>query len=89
MDYDNSHYLRKRAGELCDRFTVLNYINDNKYNKQSDSYPFFESGFKALFFFSSTVDPNYHSLNDLAVNCNFVFCREIVKLNCALLVDMN
>jgi hypothetical protein len=88
-DYDNSHNLRKAAGQMCSKYSVLNYTNDNTYNKQSDSYPFFVAGYKALFFASSNVDPNYHTLNDLASNCNFEYCREIVKLNCALLVDNN
>lgn len=89
IDYDNSHYLKKEAEQLCTKYTVLSYYNDNTYNKSSDSYPFFTNGFKALFFFSNKMDPNYHSLNDLATNCNFEYCREIVKISCALLVDNN
>jgi hypothetical protein len=88
-DYDNSHTLRTQAEDLCRRFTVLKFTNDNTYNRQSDSYPFFLSGYKALFFASSSVDPNYHTLNDVVENCNFEYCREIVKLNCALLVNRN
>jgi|WetSurMetagenome_2_1015567.scaffolds.fasta_scaffold00160_15 hypothetical protein len=89
MDYDNSHNIRILAERLCTRFTVLKYTNDNRYNKQSDSYPFFINGYKPLFFFSKTVDPNFHSTSDLASNCNFEYCREIVKLCCAVLVDKN
>jgi hypothetical protein len=89
MDYDNSHNIRTLAERLCTRFTVLKYTNDNRYNLQSDSYPFFIYGYKALFFFSKTVDPNYHTTVDLASNCNFEYCREIVKLCCAMLVDRN
>jgi hypothetical protein len=88
-DYDNSHFLRKNAEEMCTRFTVLKYTNDNTYNKQSDSYPFFLANYKAVFFASVILDPNYHTLNDLTANCNFEYCREIVKLCCALLVDNN
>jgi hypothetical protein len=88
-DYDNSHTLRTEAERLCNRFTALKFTNDNTYNKQSDSYPFFVNGYKALFFASSSVDPNYHTLNDVVLNCNFDYCREIVKLNCAILVDKN
>lgn len=88
-DYDNSHTLRIEAEDICSRFTDLKFSNDNTYNKQSDSYPFFTKGYKALFFASSILDPNYHTLNDVAGNCNFDYCREIVKLNCALLVDKN
>ncbi len=89
MDYDNSHKLRTEAEQMCTRFSVLKYKNDNTYNKQSDSYPFFTNGYEALFFFSDYVDPNYHTLNDLIENCNFEYCREIVKVCCALLVDNN
>jgi hypothetical protein len=89
MDYDNSHTLRHTAEEICARYTALNYRNDNTNNKYSDSYPFFTNGYKALFFFSDKVDPNYHTLNDLASNCNFDYCSEIVKLQCALLADKN
>jgi bacterial leucyl aminopeptidase len=89
IDYDNSHNLRKEAGTMCTRFTVLKYKNDNSPNKSSDSYPFFLNGYKALFFFSNYVDPNYHTVDDLAVNCNFEYCREIVKVCCSLLVANN
>lgn len=89
IDYDNSHSLRKRAEQLCDTHTALGNFNDNTNYNRSDSYPFFRNGFKSLFFFSQKIDPNYHSLNDLGTNCNFEYCREIVKLNCAILVDKN
>jgi bacterial leucyl aminopeptidase len=89
LDYNNSHTLRTEAEQMCTRFTVLKYTNDNTYNKQSDSYPFFINGYKALFFFSNNIDPNYHTTEDLAVSCNFDYCREIVKVSCALLVDNN
>ena len=89
IDYDNSQYLMTEAEQLCSKYTVLKYFNDNTHNKQSDSYPFFTNGYKALFFFSQMIDPNYHTLNDLASNCNFEYCREIVKISCAILVDKN
>lgn len=88
-DYDNSHDLRQEAEKMCLKYTSLSYTNDNTYSQQSDSYPFFTEGFEALFFFSDTMDPGYHSLNDLSANCNFGYCREIVKMSCALLVYNN
>lgn len=87
IDYDNSHNLRTEAEHMCSSYTVLNYINNNTYYKQSDSYPFFLYDYKALFFFSNNIDPGYHSLTDVTSNCNFDYCREIVKISCALLVD--
>jgi leucyl aminopeptidase len=89
IDYNNSRYLRKTAEQLCIAHTGLGAFNDNTNYNRSDSYPFFNNGFKPLFFFSAKVDPNYHTLNDLASNCNYEYCREVVKLNCAILVDKN
>jgi hypothetical protein len=89
IDYDNSHYTRTEAQALCTKYTILNFFTDNTFSNASDSYPFFTNSYKALFFFSKKMDPNYHSLNDIPSNCNFVYCREIVKLNCAILVDKN
>lgn len=89
MDYENSGTLRAKAEKLCTKFTILKYVTINTNNKYSDSYPFSLNGFKSLFFFSNTSDPNYHTLNDLSANYNFEYCREIVKLNCAMAVDCN
>jgi hypothetical protein len=95
IDYNNSHYTRTEAERLCTKYTVLKYFTDNTYNNASDSYPFYLAGYKALFFFSqkkdliNPIDPNYHSLDDLASNCNFDYCKEIVKISCAMLVDKN
>jgi len=89
IDYNNSHNFRKQAEVLCRKYTILGPYNDNTYNNASDSYPFYINGFKALFFFSRVMDPNYHTVNDIVSNCNFEYCSEIVKLNCAILVDKN
>jgi Zn-dependent M28 family amino/carboxypeptidase len=89
IDYNNSGSLRHKAEELGTKFTVLKFKNDNTYNRQSDSYPFFVNGYKTLFFFADVIDPNYHTLNDLSSNCNFEYCSEIVRLNCSILVDLN
>jgi Zn-dependent M28 family amino/carboxypeptidase len=89
IDYTNSHFLRTEAEGMCTKYTILSHFNDNTYSSASDSYPFFTNGYKALFFFSKKTDPNYHTLNDLAANCNFEYCKEIVKISCAMLVDKN
>jgi hypothetical protein len=89
MDYDNSHDLRVKAEELLHKYTVLNHVNVNTSNKQSDSYPYSLKGYTALFFIANSPDPNYHTLNDVVANYNFDYCREVVNISVALLVDMN
>jgi hypothetical protein len=89
MDYENSHPLRNTAQTLGDQYSLLNSINVNTYNKQSDSYPYSVNGYPAIFFFSYSSDPNYHTLNDISANCNFKYCAEVVKISCATLVYGN
>jgi len=89
IDYNNSHSFRRQAELLCRKYTVIEPFNDNTYSNASDSYPFYTNGYKALFFFSKLMDPNYHTINDVVSNCNFEYCSEIVKLNCAILVEKN
>lgn len=89
LDYDNSHSLRAEAEDIIKYYTRLGYMNDNTYNRYSDSYPFALNGYKALFFTSLKMDPEYHTLNDLSSNCNFDYCSEIVKISCAILAEKN
>ena len=89
IDYDNSHYLRSEAQRLCERYSSVGYVNDNSVAKRSDSYPFYLSGFQALFFMQNTPGSTYHTESDLVTTINYQYCREIVKISCALLVDRN
>ncbi|MFN8240363.1 MAG: M20/M25/M40 family metallo-hydrolase [Bacteroidales bacterium] len=89
MDYTSSGILRYKAQELVHKYTLLDHVHDNTYNKQSDSYPYSQKGYPALFFFSYSFDPNYHTLLDISQNCNFKYCAEVVKISAALLVDAN
>jgi len=89
IDYDNSHYLRSEAQRLCERYSSVGYVNDNSVAKRSDSYPFYLSGFHALFFMQNTPGSTYHTESDLVTTINYQYCREIVKISCALLVDRN
>jgi hypothetical protein len=89
LDYDNSSNLRNEAELLCNKYTILESYNDNTHSSQTDSYSFFVNGYKAICFTSDIMDPYYHSLNDNVSHCNFEYCREIVKLNCAILVERN
>lgn len=89
LDYPNSLGLRSYAERLIVRYTGLGYINNNQYNKQSDSYPFSQRGYKALFFSSVKTDPYYHTINDTPSNLNFGYCRTVTMVSCAILADKN
>lgn len=89
LDYPNSTGLRSQAERIIVRYTSLGYINDNTYNRYSDSYPFAQRGYKALFFSAVDNDPFYHTINDVAANINFDYCREVTKVSCAILLEKN
>lgn len=89
LDYPNSAGLRNQAESIISKYTSLGYVNDNTYNRQSDSYPFSQRGYRALFFSAVDNDPFYHTSNDLAANINFGYCREVTKVSCAILIEKN
>ena len=89
IDYDNSMDCRLMAETVCEKYTSLSTNNDNTYQAYSDSYPFYQNGYKALFFISDAGDPYYHTINDLTSTKNFEFCREVTKISCAMLVEAN
>lgn len=89
LDYYTSTGIRTKAQEYCKLYTTLETINDNYYQKYSDSYSFYLNSYKAIFFTTDADDPYYHTINDLTANCNFEICKEITKINCAMLADYN
>jgi bacterial leucyl aminopeptidase len=89
MDYNNSSSLRSMFVKCGELYTTLNFSHDNSYNKDGDSYSFYNEGFEAIFIISDADDGNYHTANDISENCNFDFCREVSAISCALLVQEN
>jgi bacterial leucyl aminopeptidase len=89
LDYENSHSLRRYAEKVISERTSLSYVNDNTYNRASDSYPFFQYGYRAIFFSSVDTDPYYHTINDVSQNLNFAYASEIAKAACGILAGKN
>lgn len=89
INYPTSVELVEDAREICQDYTGLTSYTDNTHQAHSDSFPFAEYGFPALFFASGSGDPNYHTPDDLALNLNYDYCSEITGLCCALLVKLN
>ncbi|MEW5846400.1 MAG: M20/M25/M40 family metallo-hydrolase [Bacteroidota bacterium] len=89
IDYFNTTDFRVHAQELCSTYTLLKSVNDITYREYSDSYSFYQRGYKPLFFISQHDDPNYHKLTDKAMYQNPRFAREVAKLNCALIMEAN
>jgi hypothetical protein len=88
IDYNHPTLLAD-AEAAGSSFTSLSSSNDYTHWMQSDSYPFYIYGFKALFFIEPTIDGNYHTANDLVTACSYEYCREVTKINYALLLEKN
>lgn len=84
--YDNSQELSVLAAEICDEHVNLIPIIDSTNKKRSDSYSFFQKNFKPVYFASGSKDYNYHTIGDLAVECNFTYCALVTQLSAAMLV---
>lgn len=89
MYYENSESWRNYVHAVALTYSSLKIVSDNKYNKEGDSYNFYDNGYKALFFISNAYDKNYHTLKDVHAQLNFQYCKEIVKLATATIMYYN
>lgn len=65
------------AKDVTNQFTVITGVNGSL-NQYSDSYPFFEKGFPALYFEENQFSPYYHTVNDIISNYDMDFCSEVI-----------
>lgn len=86
INYDNSEDFSATASVLCNKYVGLYPQTDTIDRKKSDSYSFFRKEYKALYITAAEPDYNYHSINDVAIDCNFNYAALISGISCALLV---
>jgi hypothetical protein len=87
--YANSYSLVQEAISYSGAYAGVVPVLDNTNAKRSDSYPFFLGNQMAVYFASRQSDPNNHSINDKSANLNFIYCKELAKITCSLLVFKN
>jgi leucyl aminopeptidase len=89
--YDNALDVTEKAKQALIQYTTVTpYIPDaveNGRRSGSDSYAYFQNGFKANFAIENFFSPYYHSENDLVELLNFEYCRQIARMNFVLLAD--
>jgi hypothetical protein len=89
--YDNAIDVTEKASQALLKYTTVKPFvpseSENGLRKNSDSYAYYLSGFKATFAIEKYFldNPNYHSENDLTEYLNFEFCRQIARMNFVLL----
>jgi len=89
--YDNSLDITEKAIEFCKEFTVITPIKpDSESNyamfSRSDSYAYFNQGFKSSFLIEYTFSPFYHTDDDMLEYLNFEYQKQVAHLNLSLLL---
>jgi Zn-dependent M28 family amino/carboxypeptidase len=87
--YDNSQDFSVLAAKICEDHANLIPEIDSTGKKKSDSYSFYKKNFMPVYFTSGSTDYNYHTIGDLAVECNFKYCVLVAKLSTAMLVHLS
>lgn len=85
--YDNSGWLSKLASHIIVDYTSLSILLPTEMNSWSDSRPFYDAGFYAIYFEEAQFSPYYHQPTDIITNYNMPYCAEVSKISCALLVE--
>ena len=70
--------IRDLAINATQQFSIITPLIGSL-NQYSDSYPFYEQGFPAVYFEEDDFSPYYHTINDIISNYNMDYCREVIK----------
>jgi hypothetical protein len=61
-----------------EQFSIITPLSGS-INQYSDSYPFFEEGFAAVYFEEDDFSPYYHTTDDIISHYNMNYCGEVIK----------
>ena len=89
--YSGFTNLLNIAKDATNQFSLITGVNGSL-NQYSDSYPFYEKGFPAIYFEENQFSPYYHTVNDIISNYDMEYCSEVIKSAGAMLLkymDMN
>ena len=70
--------IRDLAMNATEQFSIITPLSGSM-NQYSDSYPFFEQGFAAVYFEEDDFSPYYHTTDDIISNYNMEYCAEVIK----------
>lgn len=87
--YPNSIFFNNLAHQIVSNYTILSLVESTQYLQYSDSWPFYQKGYQAVFFIENQFTPHYHTLNDLVSTTNKLYAAEVTKISLGILVYMN
>lgn len=83
--YDNSGWVSNLAFYIARNYTLLS-AQEGYLNSWSDSHPFYDEGFCAVYFEESEFSPFYHRDSDSVANYNMAYCAEVAKISCGMML---
>ncbi len=89
--YDNALDIASNAAFICAQYTNINPVipsaSQNENSQYSDSYAYYESGFRAVFAIEYTFSTSYHSIHDIWDSNNYAYHADIARYNMAMLIE--
>jgi len=89
--YNNALDIVSRAADLCAQYTNIDPVipseSENEDSQYSDSYAYYQSGFRAVFAIEYTFSTSYHSIHDVWDSNNYAYHADIARYNMAMLMD--
>jgi hypothetical protein len=85
--HSNALDLREKASQALIDYTVVTPFFAALNTESSDNYPYYRKDYKAVRAAGKAPNPFPHCEDDLSVNLNFEYCRQIAKMNLVLLAD--
>ena len=89
--YNNSLDVVSRAADLCAQYTDIDpYIptlSENGSYNASDSYAYFQNGFRTVFAIEYTFSTSYHTDHDVADSNNYAYHADVARYNLAMLAE--
>ena len=89
--YDNALDIVSRAADLCTQYTDIDPVipspSENGLSHNSDSYAYYEWGYRAVFAIEYTFSTSYHTEHDVWDSNNYAYHADIARYNMAMLMD--
>ena len=84
--YTGSEGWASLALNMVELYSVLTPFYGSTNSGSSDSYPFWQRGYRAVYFEEREFSPYYHSPQDIITNYSMPYCAEVIKSSGALLL---
>ncbi len=87
--YSGSEALSNLHNAVARAYTTITPVLTTSYRSGSDSYSFWQQGYKSTFLIERDFSPYYHSPNDLIQYLDIPYCRDIIRAGLATLMTLD